>query len=575
MADDAAGEAGHLTVLSRTERLAAMLGTPAAAPLTRVTWGRVGRTVAAAALAIGVTGVTGVSASAADHAGPRLLPLVVRTHDGLVRGLRTTLAREFLGIPYAAPPVGSLRWRPPKPAARWRGVRPARKFGANCAQTGSIGTGVLATSTAENCLFLNVYTPRAVRPGSRRPGLPVMVWIHGGGFTGGAGKIYDGAVIAKKGRVIVVTINYRLNAFGFLALSSLDSERGNSSGDYGLMDQQAALRWVRANARAFGGNPRNVTIFGESAGGASVCANMASPTAFGLFRRAIAESGCLFPAQPKKAADQQGAALAASLGCTHPASAAACLRRKPASAILKADAAGSWGPVVSRPTLPKAPITAFLTGRYDHVPLLQGTNHDEGRFFVGLEFDLAGHPITKKQYPALIKGRFGAKVGAQVLAKYPLSGYRSPDLAYSAVFTDSSFSCPALGADALAAGSGVYGYEFSDPNPPNDFGIKFTFPLGAAHSTELQYVFGRIPVFDSAPPFKPAQLALSNQFIGYWTRFAASGNPNGRGAPRWPKFTRGKPFMQELIPAATRPEPGAKFSAFHKCSFWLAVETGR
>jgi para-nitrobenzyl esterase len=547
-----------------------MAGTPAASRSIRTTLARAGRTLAAAALAVGVAGLPGVGASASDRAGPALLPLVVRTHDGLVKGLRTTLAREFLGIPYAAPPVGALRWRPPKPAAHWRGVRLAKKTGANCAQTGSLGTGVLQTSTVENCLFLNVYTPR-----SARPGLPVMVWIHGGGFTGGAGSIYDGAVIAKKGHVIVVTINYRLNAFGFLALPSLDSERGNSSGDYGLMDQQAALRWVRDNARAFGGNPRNVTIFGESAGAASVCANMASPPAFGLFKRAIAESGCLLPAQTKKAADQQGAAMAASLGCTHPATAAACLRRKPVSAILKADATGSWGPVVSAPTLPTAPITAFLTGHYDHVPLIQGTNHDEGRLFVGLGFDLAGHPITKKGYAALIKGQFGAKIGAQVLTKYPLSAYKSPDLAYSAVLTDSGFSCPALGADDLAAGSGVYGYEFSDPNPPNDFGVHFTFPLGAAHSTELQYVFQRIPFLDTVPPFKPAQLALSNQFIGYWTRFAASGNPNGRGAPLWPRFALAKQRIQELIPSGIAPESGAKFSGFHKCGFWLAVESGR
>ncbi len=317
-----------------------------------------------------------------------------------------------------------------------------------------------------------------------------------------------------------------------------------------------------------------MTIFGES-GGASVCANMASPTAKGLFKRAIAESGCLFPAQTKKAADQQGTAMAASLGCTHRASAAACLRRKPVSAILKADGAGSWGPVSGGRTLPVSPTAAFLARRYIHVPLLQGTNHDEGRLFVGLGFDLLGHPITKKQYPTLVKAQFGAKATPAILAKYPLSRYRSPDLAFSAVSTDSSFSCPALGADELAVGSGVYAYEFSDPNPPNDFGVKFTFPLGAAHSTELQYVFGRIPFFDTTPPFKPAQLALSNQFIGYWTRFATSGNPNGRGAVQWPRFARNKSRIQELIPSAIAPETGAKFSAFHKCAFWLALETGR
>ena len=155
--------------------------------------------------------------------------------------------------------------------------------------------------------------------------------------------------------------------------------------------------------------------------------------------------------------------------------------------------------------------------------------------------------------------------------KYPLHAYRSPDLAYSAVLTDSTFSCPALGADQLAAASGVYAYEFSDPDPPNDFGIKFTFPLGAAHSTELQYVFQRIPLLDTEPPFHPAQLALSNQFIAYWTRFAATGDPNQRGEPRWPRFTLATQRIQELIPSATAPETGTKFASFHHCALWLTL----
>jgi para-nitrobenzyl esterase len=550
-----------------------MPGIRTAPPKTSTIIGRYWRGLLAAGLAVSVTGLGAAGAAdaaAAGRAATALLPLTVRTHDGLVKGFRTGVARVFLGIPYAAPPVGALRWRAPRPAAPWHGIRLARKPGSNCAQTGSLATGVPTTSTSENCLFLNVYTPRS----SRHAGLPVMVWIHGGGFVGGAGIIYDGAVLAKKGHVIVVTINYRLNAFGFLALPSLDKERGNSSGDYGLMDQQAALRWVRSNAKAFGGNPRNVTIFGESAGGASVCTNMASPTASGLFAHAIAESGCLFPAQSKRTANQQGSSLAKSLGCAHPATAAACLRAKPVSAILKAEQNMSWGPVDGTPTLPLSPITAFLTGRYAHVPLLQGSNHDEGRFFVGLEFDALGHPITKAQYPGLIKAQFGSKEAPAILAQYPLSAYRSPDLAYSAIFTDATFSCPALGADELASGSGVYAYEFSDPNPPNDFGIKFTFPLGAAHSTELQYVFQRIPLLDTIPPFKPAQLALSNLFISYWTRFAATGNPNLRGTPHWPRFVLAHQKIQELIPSATAPELGSTFTTFHKCSFWLALEAG-
>jgi para-nitrobenzyl esterase len=540
---------------------------------TRLLFSRPSRRVAAvASLALALTGVTAGHAVAAGHAGPRLLPLVVRTDHGLVRGFHKNGAREFLGIPYAAPPTGANQWRPPQPFPPWHGIRPAIKPGHDCAQTGSIATGVLTTSTFENCLFLNVYTPPAA-PG--RP-LPVMIWIHGGGFTGGAGRIYDGALLAARRHVIVVTINYRLSAFGFLALPSLDAESPDgSSGNYGLMDQQAAMRWVQNNAFAFAGNPGNVTIFGESAGGASVCANMASPTAFGLFSRAIAESGCIFPANTKNAAEGQGTALAKRLGCTNPASAAACLRAKPASAILKAEpSAGlSWGPVIGGDTLPLDPIKAFETGHYLHVPLLQGSNLDEGEFFVGIEYDLLrGHPLTAAQYPKVVTAQFGAKAAKAVLAHYPLSKFPSPDLAYAQVLTDSEFSCPALLTDTLTQRSGAYAYEFSDPHPPNDFGIKFSFPLGPAHSTELQYVFGKIPFLDTTPPFKPDQFALSTLMQGYWTRFAATGDPNGGTAPRWPRFGGQHPQIQELIPKATAPETDAVFNEVHQCTFWATIE---
>jgi para-nitrobenzyl esterase len=496
-------------------------------------------------------------------AGTRSAPLVVRTDKGFVQGTQAGGAREFLGIPYAAPPVGPLRWRPPRPAARWRGIRDATKPGDVCAQVGTIVSGELNTSTAEDCLYLNVYTP----PALPRRALPVMVWIHGGGFTGGAGSIYDGAPLAAGHDVIVVTINYRLGPFGFLALPSL----GSASGDYGLLDQQAALRWVRRNARAFGGDPRDVTIFGESAGGASVCANMASPAASGLFERAIAESGCFLLGQGKQAAEQHGASFAASLGCTDPATAAACLRGKSAADLLAqaGGALGGWGPVSGTPALPLPVPTAFADGRYAHVPLIQGTNHDEGRFFVGFEFDAFGKPMTAAQYPQVLAGQFGASAAARIQAVYPLSGYPSPDLAYAAVFTDARFSCPALQADTLAWRSGVYGYEFADENAPNDFGITFSFPLGAAHSTELQYVFGKIPFADATPPFTPAQFALSAQMMAYWTRFAAAGNPNGGGAPYWPRFRPASQKVQTLVPDGTGPRAG--FAAEHHCAFWSTI----
>ena len=541
---------------------------------TGILFSRPSRYALAAGLALALFGVTAGSAVASSDASGPLLPLIVRTDHGLVRGFYHHGAREFLGIPYAAPPTGANQWRPPQPFPPWRGIRSAASPGHDCAQVGSIATGVLTTSTFENCLFLNVYTP----PRAQGRLLPVMIWIHGGGFIGGAGRIYDGAMLAAGEHVIVVTINYRLSAFGFLALPSLDAESADhSSGNYGLMDQQAAMRWAQDNAFAFGGDPGNVTIFGESAGGASVCSNMTSPTAFGLFDRAIAESGCIFPAHTRRSAQQQGAALASKLGCTNPATAAACLRTKPAAAILRAEpkAGLAWGPVAGGVTLPLQPLTAFATGRYLHVPLLQGTNHDEGRFFVGIEFDLLrGHPLTAAEYPKVVAAQFGAAAAKAILAHYPLPEFKSPDLAYAQVLTDSEFSCPALLADILTQRSGVYAYEFSDPHPPNDFGIKFSFPLGAAHSTELQYVFGRIPLLDTTPPFTPAQAALSAQMMGYWTRFAATGNPNGGTTPNWPRFGGGRPQIQELVPRATAPQAEPVFARVHQCAFWATIEGG-
>jgi para-nitrobenzyl esterase len=301
--------------------------------------------------------------------------------------------------------------------------------------------------------------------------------------------------------------------------------------------------------------------------------NLTSPTAKGLFEHAIAESGCLFPAPTRQQAEQQGSALAARLGCARLATAAACMRAKPAAKILKAEAGMGWSPVIGAPTLPESPITALLSGHYTHVPLLQGSNHDEGRFFVGLDFDvLQGHPMTRSQYPQVVTAQFGAASAKKVIARYPLRHYRSPDLAYAAVFTDADFSCPALFADDFTQRSQVYAYEFSDPSPPNDFGIHFSFPLGAAHSTELQYVFQRIPLLDTVPPFTRAQFRLSDLMIRYWSQFAATGNPNGGHEPRWPRFAGISPRIQELIPTGTAPVPSSRFAAFHKCSFWASIE---
>jgi para-nitrobenzyl esterase len=250
----------------------------------------------------------------------------------------------------------------------------------------------------------------------------------------------------------------------------------------------------------------------------------------------------------------------------------------PAASILQAENGMSWAPVASTPVLPLQPAEAFAAGRYDHVPLLQGTNHDEERFFVALGFDALGAPLTAAQYPAVIQALSGAAAAPAILARYPLSAYPSPDLAFAQVLTDSGGSCPALAADSLTAGSGVYAYEFSDPSPPNDFGLTFSFPLGAAHSTELQHVFQKIPGPGTTPPFTAARLALSDQMISYWSRFAATGNPNagpdGGTTPYWPQFSAVRPAIQELVPDGTAPEPAAQFAAAHQCAFWAGMGAG-
>jgi para-nitrobenzyl esterase len=520
-------------------------------------------------LVLAAGGFAPAVANASSRAPGPAAPLTVHTDDGVVRGFDDGTSRAFLGIPFAAPPVGALRWRPPALAAKWTGMRDATRPGSVCAQTANVA-GVPNTSTSEDCLYLNVYTPTNMQ----HHDLPVMVWIHGGAFTGGAGSVYDGGVLASKGDVIVVTVNYRLSAFGFLALPALDQEgASDSSGDFGLLDQQAALRWVQRNAASFGGDAHNVTIFGQSSGAQSVCGNMASPDAAGLFTRAIAESGCLIPMMQRQAAEAEGGALATSLGCADPGSAAACLRSKSASQILAAEANDSWAPATGGPSMPLAPAGAFAAGTYNRVPLLQGTNHDEGRFFVALQYDAQGRILTADQYPSALTNTFGPVGGPFVLAEYPLSDYPSPELALAATLTDAEFSCPSLRADFLAAGSDVFAYEFSDPAPPNTigFGFPLSYPLGAAHSTELQYVFQRVLPQDTAPPFTPEQLALSNQIIRYWTTFAATGDPHGTGAAsstRWPRFDPQQPQILQLVPSATAPAPAADFATAHRCSFW-------
>jgi len=337
-------------------------------------WRRnLGLSIAAGAAAAALA-ATGVAAAGTSTPGSRS-PLVA-TADGLLRGTTAGSDHEFLGIPYAAPPVGNLRWRAPQPAARWKGVRAATSFAPHCPQPGS-PFGV--ASTSEDCLYLNVYAPAGVSLRNR----PVMVWIHGGALVTGESDDYNPAGLVRNGAV-VVTINYRLGALGFLADSSLAARAGGPSGDYGLMDQQAALRWVQRNIRGFGGNPGNVTVFGESAGGLSTLSQLVSPGAGGLFQHAIVESGTYALTQASLAsAESAGATFAAKVGCT--SNTAACLRSVPVSTILANEDVGGYQPNVDGDVLPQSIGTALSSGQFHHVPVIIGTNKDEWRLFVGLD----------------------------------------------------------------------------------------------------------------------------------------------------------------------------------------------
>src|SRR6516162_2691117 len=388
--------------------------------------------LAVAGVTLGALAAAAPAASASTFGGRSAASgPVTGTANGPVRGLANGAVNEFLGIPYAAPPVGALRWQPPQPAASRSGVRDATQFAPHCPQSASpFGQA----STSEDCLFLNVFTPSHQHAGSH---FPVMVWIHGGALVTGESNDYHPTALVEDG-VTAVTINYRLGALGFLAHPALADANGQS-GDYGLMDQQAALRWVQRNIARFGGDPRNVTIFGESAGGLSTLSQVASPQARGLFERAIVESGSYNLTQaPLSDAEAAGEAFAASAGCA--SQTAACLRGLPVSTILAKENTAGHPPDLNSEVLPKTLEAAFATGNFNRVPVINGTNRDEWRLFVALS-ELEGNPVTASNYQSMISSTLGvpAAVAAIIAAKYPLSVFPAPSIALGAVGTDAIF----------------------------------------------------------------------------------------------------------------------------------------
>ena len=507
--------------------------------------------------------------------GPKPKTPAIVTTSGPVKGFMHKNTAEFLGIPYAAPPVGSLRWMPPTPFGKWHGVLKATSFGNVCTQGGSSGV-----TGSEDCLFLNIYVPRFKKNSNKHHGggLPVMFWIHGGGLTSGAGSLYDPTPLLRPENVIVVTINYRLGYLGFFAESALDAE-SHDAGNYGLMDQQFAMQWVQNNIAAFGGDPSNVTIFGESAGGHSVYCQLASPTAAGLFSHAIAESGSYLifdafiqPIVTLLVGESTGSALipggdsvASGLGCTT----AACLRALSNADVFNVQP-GTLYAFVDGTLLTQTPGEAFASGNFNKVPVIAGTNHDEWRLFVAQQYDGSGHPIlTETEYNDAAIALWGPLLGPIIPSIYPYASYSSGGVALGASGTDGIFACSARNGDALLSKfTTTYAYEFNDENaPPHQSDLPgLTFPLGAFHSAELQYLFN-IGFFQE---LDAAQLQLSAAMVSYWTNFAVSGDPNGGTLPTWSLYDPMIDQFQSLIPPT--PVVESTFNTDHQCdSFWNLI----
>jgi para-nitrobenzyl esterase len=452
----------------------------------------------------------------------------VHLDSGLVSGVGGSDAhvRVFRGIPYAAPPVGKLRWREPQPAAHWDGVRKADEFGAMCMQPAFRGANPAATAPkmSEDCLFLNVWTT-ATSASERRP---VMVWIHPGGYQTGSGAApgYDGEALAKKG-VVLVTINYRLGVFGFFSHPELTKEsEHHASGNYALMDQVAALQWVQKNIAGFGGDPQRVTVFGDSAGSSSISNLMGSPQAKGLFQRAVGESGAwmgisLVPTRTFAEAEQAGVKMAEDLH----AQSLEELRAKPAEDLLKAGRGG--GPVIDGWFLPEDVGTIFAEGKQNDVPLLGGSNKDEGTFFQ--------QPTTADKFIERSRARFGDQADA-FLKLYPAGSDEEANASQLAAFRDELAFVMRTWARAQTkkGHSKAFLYYFThEPPPPVGSTSRGGLGSGATHGAEAQYVFQNL----LAPrAWTDLDHQVSDMLSSYWVNFATNGDPNGKGLAKWPAF---------------------------------------
>lgn len=450
----------------------------------------------------------------------------IRVDGGRIEGTVKDGLRIWQGIPYAAPPVGELRWRAPQPVVPWQGVRDTKALPPACQQSATW----INLPESEDCLYLNVWAPRATK-GEKRP---VMVWIHGGGYYGGSASqpLFDGAHIARHG-VIVVTLNYRLGVFGFFSHPELAAE-GKVAGNQGLLDQVAALQWVKRNIAALGGDPGRVTIFGESAGSESVAILTTSPLAKGLFQRAIGESGNMampidgsdYKAFDKAAAETNGAALGKTLNAPHLAD----LRRIDAATLVKQP----WSPgaIVDGYLVPADMTAAYKTGQANHVQLLVGWNADEGK---DLAPEILGtSDFGAERFPGLVEQLIGHRPSQALLEAYPAKSDAEAKAQLFKLTTDywSWRMAKWAGLHTTSNSGPAYVYDFvhipAEPATPCGYGC------GAGHGAEIRYVFDQLAQDSRA--WSADDRLMADRMVTYWTNFAKTGNPNGSGLPVWRSF---------------------------------------
>jgi len=530
-------------------------------------------------LAASVLPASAMSREASSEEGP-----VVRTAEGPVRGFVRNGVNVFLGIPYAAPPVGNLRWRPPQPVEHWDEALDATRYANTCPQVTELGAFAGPASITEDCLYLNVFSS------SLKDRNPVLVWIHGGGNVDGESNDYDGSKLATGGPLgsptVVVVMNYRLGLFGFLAHPSLDNE-GHPFGNYGILDTQAVLRWVKQNIAAFGGDPGRVTLGGQSAGAINTGASLLSPLAAGLFNRAIFESAPVSGSGfylPLSTAVSNGEAFATAAGCPgEDASTAACLRALSAARILQlqgtpnASSPYTTIAMVDGTVIPTAPETAYATGQFNKMPIMGGNTQNELTFSNSITEYFSGPPqaaMTAAQYIASIQSSYPPATAAAVLAQYPLSDFASPQLAFSAAGTDPILACqPRHVVHLWAKWVPVYQYEFNYQSAPYYFPDMPGFVPLAAHTIDIQFLFpgwhGGILGVNSRS-LNDQETQLSDQLVAAWTNFARTGNPNGSGNSPWPRFTdqeEAPTVLSENVPSLST-FTDAQYAANHHCAFW-------